>query len=93
METDRITRVGKIADFVIHDCDDYRELGYFFGIEHAWRVYLRRKKSHRLHGSGVIAATQKAVDAPLLVIYYPLNTGKEVILIYMSSNHSEVAAA
>jgi imidazolonepropionase len=31
--------VGKIADFVIHDCDDYRELVYFFGIEHPWRVY------------------------------------------------------
>ena len=30
---------GKIADFVIHDCNDYRELAYFFGIEHAWRVY------------------------------------------------------
>ena len=30
---------GKIADFVIHDCDDYRELAYFFGIEHAWRVH------------------------------------------------------
>ena len=30
---------GKIADFVIHDCDDYRELAYFFGINHAWRVY------------------------------------------------------
>ncbi len=31
--------VGKLADFVIHDCDDYRELAYFFGIEHPWRVY------------------------------------------------------
>jgi len=30
---------GKTADFVIHDCDDYRELAYFFGIEHAWQVY------------------------------------------------------
>ena len=30
---------GKIADFVIHDCSDYRELAYFFGIQHAWRVY------------------------------------------------------
>lgn len=30
---------GKIADFVVHDCDDYRELAYFFGIEHPWRVY------------------------------------------------------
>jgi imidazolonepropionase len=30
---------GKIADFVIHDCDDYRELSYFFGVQHAWQVY------------------------------------------------------
>lgn len=29
----------KAADFVIHDCDDYRELAYFFGIERAWKVY------------------------------------------------------
>src|SRR6266540_898096 len=32
---------GKLADFVIHDCDDYRELSYFFGVEHAWKVYKR----------------------------------------------------
>jgi len=30
---------GKIADFVIHDAADYRELAYFFGIQHAWQVY------------------------------------------------------
>jgi imidazolonepropionase len=30
---------GKLADFVIHDCEDYRQLAYFFGIEHAWRTY------------------------------------------------------
>lgn len=30
---------GKVADFVIHDCDDYRELAYFFGVEHAWQTY------------------------------------------------------
>src|SRR5689334_8395418 len=30
---------GKIADFVIHACRDYRELAYFFGIEHASQVY------------------------------------------------------
>ena len=30
---------GKVADFVIHDCEDYRELAYFFGVEHPWRVY------------------------------------------------------
>ena len=31
---------GKSADFVIHDCKDYRELSYFFGVEHAFRVYV-----------------------------------------------------
>jgi imidazolonepropionase len=30
---------GKRADFVIHDCEDYRELAYFFGIEHPGLVY------------------------------------------------------
>ena len=37
---------GKIADFVIHDCSDYREIAYFFGIEHARQVYVRGKLSH-----------------------------------------------
>ena len=32
---------GKRADFVIHDVSDYRELPYWFGIEHPWRVYTR----------------------------------------------------
>jgi imidazolonepropionase len=32
---------GKRADFVIHDAADYRELPYFFGIEHPWRVYVK----------------------------------------------------
>ena len=31
---------GKLADIVIHDCKDYRELSYIFGIEHAQRVVL-----------------------------------------------------
>jgi imidazolonepropionase len=30
---------GKIADLVIHDSDDYRELAYFFGVQHAWKTY------------------------------------------------------
>ena len=30
---------GKAADFVIHDCDDYRELPYFFGRDPALAVY------------------------------------------------------
>ncbi len=31
---------GKRADFVVHDCDDYREVAYFFGVEHAHAVYV-----------------------------------------------------
>ncbi|MGZ5480570.1 MAG: imidazolonepropionase [Pyrinomonadaceae bacterium] len=34
---------GKRADFVIHDASDYRELPYFFGVEHPWRVYVAGK--------------------------------------------------
>jgi imidazolonepropionase len=32
---------GKSADFVIHDCDHYRELPYFFGRNPAIAVYVR----------------------------------------------------
>jgi imidazolonepropionase len=35
---------GKIADFVIHDTDDYRELAYFFGVQHAHEVYCAGKR-------------------------------------------------
>jgi imidazolonepropionase len=31
---------GKRADFVIHDCRDYRELAYFFGVQSAQSVYI-----------------------------------------------------
>jgi hypothetical protein len=37
--------------------------------------------------------SKKSVDAQLLVIYDQDNTGKEVIQKFMSSYHSEVAAA
>jgi imidazolonepropionase len=30
---------GKRADFVIHDCRDYREIAYFAGIESAESVF------------------------------------------------------
>lgn len=30
---------GKVADLVIHDAQDYREVSYFFGIEHPWRTF------------------------------------------------------
>jgi imidazolonepropionase len=31
---------GKRANFVIHDCSDYRELAYFTGIEHPIGIYI-----------------------------------------------------
>ena len=43
---------GKIADFVIHDCDDYRDLAYFFGIEHPWRVYAGGRLVYQRVASG-----------------------------------------
>jgi imidazolonepropionase len=33
--------VGKRADFVLHDCGDYRELAYFAGLEHPAAVYVQ----------------------------------------------------
>ena len=39
---------GKRADFVIHDCEDYRELGYFAGVERPIAVYVEgRLERHR----------------------------------------------
>jgi len=37
---------GKRADFVIHDVSDYRELAYWFGIEHPWCVYASGKLAY-----------------------------------------------
>ncbi|HEX8847037.1 MAG TPA: imidazolonepropionase [Pyrinomonadaceae bacterium] len=38
---------GKRADFVIHDCADYREVAYFFGVEHAHAVYIGGRVAFR----------------------------------------------
>ena len=43
---------GKLADFVIHDCEDYRELAYFFGIEHPWKVYAGGREVHENSTTG-----------------------------------------
>ena len=40
---------GKRADFVIHDCADYRELAYFFGIEPAREVYIDGRRVYSKH--------------------------------------------
>jgi imidazolonepropionase len=34
---------GKFANFVIFDCEDYRELAYWFGIPQTHSVYVRGK--------------------------------------------------
>ncbi|HEX8888684.1 MAG TPA: imidazolonepropionase [Pyrinomonadaceae bacterium] len=38
---------GKRADFIIHDCADYREVAYFFGVEHAERVFVSGREVFR----------------------------------------------
>jgi len=35
---------GKRADFVIHDCRDYREIAYFFGVQHPRVVYIEGRR-------------------------------------------------
>jgi imidazolonepropionase len=37
---------GKRADFVVHDCADYRELAYFFGVEHAHATYVNGREAY-----------------------------------------------
>ena len=38
---------GKRADFVIHDCGDYREIGYFVGVQSALAVYIDGQCAYR----------------------------------------------
>jgi imidazolonepropionase len=40
---------GKRADFVIHDCSDYREIGYFVGVESTHTVYIDGQCAYRKH--------------------------------------------
>ena len=35
---------GKHADLVVYDCEDYRELSYFFGIAHTHTVFASGRK-------------------------------------------------
>jgi len=43
---------GKVADFVIHDCEDHRDLAYFFGLEHAWKVFAGGRWAYQRTTSG-----------------------------------------
>jgi imidazolonepropionase len=47
---------GKRADLVVHDCADYRELAYFFGVEHAHAVYVGGRLAYE---RGVKTASEK----------------------------------
>jgi imidazolonepropionase len=38
---------GKRADFCVQDCADWRELGYFFGVEHAHATYVEGRAAYR----------------------------------------------
>ncbi len=40
---------GKRADFVIHDCSDYREIGYFVGVNSVLAVYIDGQRAYRKH--------------------------------------------
>lgn len=42
----------KRADFVIHDCSDYREIGYFVGVESTHAVYIDGRCVYRRQGDG-----------------------------------------
>lgn len=41
--------LGKLADFVIHDCRDYREIAYFVGVEFAHAVFTGGQSVFRRH--------------------------------------------
>ena len=38
---------GKLANFVLYDCEDYRELAYWFGLPQAHSVYVRGERIGR----------------------------------------------
>jgi len=35
---------GKLANFAVFDCEDYRELAYWFGIPHTHSVYVKGER-------------------------------------------------
>jgi imidazolonepropionase len=43
---------GKRADFVVHDCCDYREISYFVGVESALGVYIDGQCAYRRNADG-----------------------------------------
>jgi len=37
---------GKLANFAVFDCEDHRELAYWFGIPQTRSVYVRGERAH-----------------------------------------------
>ena len=37
---------GKLANFSIFDCEDYRELAYWFGVQQTHSVYVKGRRAH-----------------------------------------------
>ena len=35
---------GKLANFALYDCEDYRELAYYFGMQQTHSVYVRGER-------------------------------------------------
>jgi imidazolonepropionase len=50
---------GKRADFIVHDCADYRELGYFFGVEHAHAVYVGGRPAYERAGAKAVSENNR----------------------------------
>jgi imidazolonepropionase len=46
---------GKRADFVIHDVGDYRELPYFFGVDHPRAVYIRGELAYERAADAIMS--------------------------------------
>ena len=54
---------GKLADFCLHDCEDYRELAYFFGLEHAEATYVAGRAVYRRADASHHISNKKSLDA------------------------------
>jgi imidazolonepropionase len=40
---------GKVGNFSIFDCEDYRELAYWFGVPQTQSVYVKGRRAHQTH--------------------------------------------
>lgn len=55
--------VGKRANFVIHDCSDWRELAYFAGIEHPEAVFVAGRETAEHTGCSDVSIPLQCADS------------------------------